>query len=348
MARNDSQSRQFIAVPRGNRFATLITGRRANFGGEISFAITNLPAGVSISTNRMAANVDSMPLVFEAAADAAINGRLLELVGSGSQGTNPVSGNFRQDIELVPGPNNSTFYATSVGGLAVAVTKEMPFNLRISEPKVPLVQGGSMPLEVTVERAAGFDEPIELQMVWNPPGVSSQPEVTMAKGATNAVYTLNAGPGAETRRWSIVVLGHAAVEGGQVYVSSQSADLELAAPYITGKIETLWVNPGKPGRLTINLQHPKPFEGKAKMKLMGLPDKVTAEDKEITPDAAEVVFDLKVDPKCPMGSHKNLFCAVELKEKDTVIPHVIAQGGILRVVPPKAETKTLAAKVEKK
>ena len=45
---------------------------------------------------------------------------------------------------------------------------------------------------------------------------------------------------------------------------------------------------GKSAKLTVNLQHPKPFDGKAAMKLMGLPDKVSAPDKEITKDDQEV------------------------------------------------------------
>jgi hypothetical protein len=231
-----------------------------------------------------------------------------------------------------------------VDKLFVAVTKEAPFKVRIVEPKVPLVQAGSMRLEVVAERAKDFDEPIELKMLWNPPGVSSQSETTISKGATNVFYQLNAGGGAETRDWKIAVLGHAQVEGGQVYVSSQLAKLEVARPFVTGKIETLWLNPGKSGKLTVNLEQQKPFEGKAKIRLEGLPEKVTADEKEISSEDKEVVFDVVVDAQCAPGSHKNLFCTVDVRQGDDVIPHTIAQGGILRIVPPKkGETKIAAA-----
>jgi hypothetical protein len=344
VSRNDTQSRQFVAIPRGNRSATLISARRANFGGELSLAITNLPPGVTMNTNAMAANVDAMPLVFEAAADAPVGGRLLDLVGQGQNGTNPVTGRFRQDVDLVQGPNNTSYYGTAVAQFCVAVTKEAPFRLRIGEPQVPLVQSGSMSLQVIAERAPGFEEPIDVQMLWNPPGVSAQPEITIPKGATNAVYPINAAPGAEARVWKIAVLGRATVEGGQVYVSSQLTDLEVATPYLMGKIETLWVNPGKTGKLTLNVQHAKTFEGKAKIKLAGLPDKVTTVEKEISKGEQEVVFDLIVQTNCPMGSHKNLFCTVEIPENGTVIQHTIAPGGVLRIMPPrKTEGSTAVA-----
>jgi hypothetical protein len=343
VARNDTQSRQYVAVPRGNRFATLISAKRANFGGELVFGVEGLPPGVTMQADRMAANIDAMPLVFEAAPDAPIGGRLLDLTATWTNAASKVMGRFHQDIELVQGPNNTTYYGTSVDKLCVAVTREAPFKLAIVDPKVPLVQGGSMRVEIAAEREPGFDEPIEVNMVWNPPGVSSQPEATIPKGATNVVYQLNAGGGAEVRFWKIAVLGHASVAGGQLYASTQLADLEVAPPFLTGKIETLWVNPGKPGKLTVNLQHPKPFEGTATIRLCGLPEKVTAAEKTVTKDDLEVVFDVAVDPKCSAGSYRNLFCAVDVPQNGRVIPHTIAAGGILRVVPPKKAEASMAA-----
>ena len=344
VSRNDTQSRQYIVVPRGNRFVTLISAKRANFGGDLDFHIEGLPQGVTMLADTMPRNVEQMPLVFEAAADAPIGCKLLDLTATGTNGTSQVIGKFRQDAELVEGPNGASFYGTRVDKLCVAVTKEAPFKVAIVQPKVPLVQGGSMPLQIIAQRDPAFDEPIEVHMVWNPPGVSSQSEATIPKGETNVVYQLNAGGGAEERVWKIAVLGHADVEGGPVFVSSQLADLEVAAPFLTGKIETLRLNPGKTAQLTVTLQHAKPFEGKALVTLRGLPDKITAPAKEITKDDSEVLFDVTADPKCSLGSHRDLFCTVDIKENGETIAHTIAHGGILRVLPPrKAETKLASA-----
>jgi len=350
VSRNDTQSRQFISVPRGNRFATLVSAKRVNFGGELVFDIDALPKGLTLLAERMAANIDSMPLVFEAAPDAPIGSRLLDLTATGTNDNKAVIGKFRQDVELVQGqPNNANYYSTSVDKLCVAITKEAPYKLRIVEPQVPLVQAGSMRLEVVAERSAGFDAPIEVNMVWNPPGISSQSEATIPKGSTNVFYQLNAGGGAETKAWKVAVLGHATVEGGELYLSTQPAKLEVATPFVTGKIETLWIQPGKTGKLTVNLQQAKPFEGKAKIQLGGLPEKVTAPDREITKQDQEVVFDVTVDAKCANGSHKNLFCSLEIKQNGQPIQHTIASGGILRIVPPKKdETKVAVATQEKK
>ncbi len=348
VARNDTQSRQFIAVPRGNRFATLISAKRANFGSDLNFQVSGLPPGVTLDAGTMVKNVEQMPLVFEASPDATPGARVLALSATGTNGTQLVQGQFSQNVEWVQGPpNNASYYATRVDKLCVAVVKEAPFHLRLVEPSVPLVQAGSMRLEAVAERTPGFDEPIEIQMVWNPPGISSESEATIPKGSTNVLYQLNASGGAETRNWKIALLAHAKVEGGQVYVSSQLATLQVSSPYVSGKMETLWLTPGKSGKLTVTLKQEKPFEGKATIRVCGLPNKLSCPEREITKDDQEVVFDVTADPTCSQGSFKNLFCSLELKDHGQVIPHNLARGGILRVVAAKkGETKVVAANKE--
>jgi hypothetical protein len=345
VARNDTQSRQSISVPRGNRFATLLSVKRANVDSDVSLRMEGLPQGMTMLAEKMPAKIDSMPLVLEAAADAPVGSRLIDLAAVGTNSQGEVVGHWRQNVELVQGsPNNAVYYGTSVDKIAVAVTKEAPFRLRILEPSVPLVQAGSMKLEVIADRTNRFDEPIELNMVWNPPGVTSQSEATIPKGATNVFYQLNANGGAEIRGWKIAILGHALVDGGQVYVSTQPAKLDVSSPFVTGKMEALWLSPGKSGKLTVNLQQQKPFEGKAKIRIVGLPEHVIAPEKEISSTDQEVVFDVAADDKCPLGSHKNLFCALDVKQGEDLIPHVIATGGILRIVPPKKTTTVAAQK----
>lgn len=348
VARNDTQARQFLVVPRGNRFATLISAKRANFNGELQLALPGLPVGVTMSADTMPANVDAEPLVLAAGSDAPIGGQLLDLTATGTNANGQVTGHFRQEVELVQGPNNTAYYHTRVDRIYVAVTKEAPFSLKIVEPKVPLVKAGSMALEITAERQAGFDEPIEVQMVWNPPGVNSQSEATIPKGATNIFYQLNANEGAEAHAWRIAALGHAKVDAGEVYVSSQLAPLEVAAPFVAGKIETLVAHPGKPATLTVALQQLKPFDGKAKIRLLGLPENIVAPAKEITKDDQKISFDLAVDLKRAPGSFKNLFCSVEVVQNGQVIPHNIASGGILRVLPNKREATRMASTEKKK
>ncbi len=345
VARYDSQNRQWIAVPRGNRFGTLIRASRNNFSGGLEFSLKGLPEGIKMHAEAMSSRVDSMPLVFEAAVDAPLSGKLLELTVASADSSKPASGSFRHQMEFINGPNNTFYYQTRADKLYVAVVEAAPFKIEIDEPKVPLVQGGSMNLKVKAIRDSGFDEPINLKVIWNPPGVSSSSDITIAKGANDAVCTLNAAGNAELRKWKIAVIGWATVNGGSVYVSTPLNSLEIAEPYVSGKIETVSISPGQSAKLVCKLDQKKSFEGKATVKLMGLPDKITAPDVQITKDDKEASFTVNVDPKCNNGSHKNLFCYIEVVEHEQPIPHNIASGGVLRVVPPKkpAEEKKVAS-----
>jgi len=353
VARNDSQTRQYIVIPKGNRFATLISAKRANFSGDLDLSIEGLPEGVTLHCDTLPAKVDAFPLVFEASSEARLSGKLYDFTARLAGSSNTVPCKFRHEVELVQGPNNTYYYGTRVDKLYVGVAKEAPFKIRIVEPQVPVVQSGTMDLKLVVDRRPGFDEPINVKMLWNPPGISSLPDVTIPKGHSHADYHLNASGDAPTRPWKIAVLASAAYLGGVVHVSSQLAKLEVGPPFLAGTIEKLSVEPGQKAKLVCKLDQKQPFDGQATAKLVGLPDKVTAADRQLTKDDKEVVFDLEIDPACKIGSHKSIACTVAIKQNAETISQTIANNGVLRIVPPKkaaaataTETK-VAAKTEK-
>jgi hypothetical protein len=344
-----SQERQTIAVPRGNRYATLVAVSRANFGGEVIVSGEELPAGLSLSAESIAANLDVVPVVFEAAATAPVAGRLASLVGRHADPAQKIHGGFTQQVELVTGPpGQSIFWKHDVDRVAVAVTEEAPFTIRIVEPKVPLVQNGAMNLKVVAERKAGFKAPIMLYMLFNPPGVGSASAVLMPEGQNEALYPLNANGGAQVRKWKIAINGVATVGNGPVWVSSQLATLEIAPPYVGFVMERAACEQGKQTELFCKIQHNKPFAGSAKVHLVGLPPKVTAPDVEITKDTKEIAFKLTVDKTSPPGQHKNLFCQLAIVENGEPIAHNVG-GTELRIdvpLPPRANEppKPVAAK----
>jgi hypothetical protein len=295
---------------------------------------------VKLVAESMPAGVDSFPLVFEAASDAAVTGKLLDLTASTASG---VTGSWRNDIELVQGPNNTAYYGTRVDKLLVAVTEAGPFKLRIEAPKVPIVQAGSMDLRIVAERDQGFDEPISVKMLWSPPGITSLPDITIPKGSNAAIYTLNAKADADPRAWKFAVIGSAPVNGGPLFVSSALTPLEVAGPYLKAKIDTSACQPGQSTNIVVKLEQKIPFEGKATIKLLGLPEKVVVPEKQITKNDTEVVFPVKVDPACPVGSSKNVFCSIVVRKGNDSIPHTAGAGGIFRVVPVKKPAVAAAA-----
>lgn len=310
-----SQDRQWIVVPRGNRYATLVTTARADVGGEVTVEAVGMPAKVAVATEAVAPYMGLTPAVIEAAADAPLAGSLAEFVAKPVDPKQPFASRFRMRSELVYGtPNNATYWSYSAPKVAVAVTEPAPFRISIVEPKVPLVHGGSMNLRIVAERQAGFTGPITIYPLYNPPGVGSAGAATIAAGQNETVFPLNANGGAPVRKWKYVVWGVATVGNGPVWVSSQLATVEIAPPYLALRLERAMGEQGKTTTLYGKVQVAKPWDGPAKVKLIGLPAKVTAPEVDLTKDAKEIAFPIALDAAAPPGQHKNLFCQVVITQ----------------------------------
>ncbi|MCI0635899.1 MAG: PPC domain-containing protein, partial [Actinobacteria bacterium] len=100
------QIRQWIVVPKGNRFATWIRTSRQGFSGPLNLAFEGLPEGITVHVDPVAAEVDRVIAVFEAAPDAKVAGALIDVVAKNAD--HKIEGGFRQDVNLVYGPPNNT------------------------------------------------------------------------------------------------------------------------------------------------------------------------------------------------------------------------------------------------
>lgn len=332
----NSQERQAIAVPRGNRMATMMRVGRKDFGGDVKIVASDLPQGVTIASDIAKGSPDAIPVIFEAAADAPLAAKASDFKAQPVDEKQTIESHFEQKADLVVAMNQTPFYQASVDKLAVAVVEEVPFSLEIVAPKVPIVQGGSMQLKVIAKRKEGFTAPIKVKLPFNPPGISSN-EPTIAESQTECVVTLNANGDAPGKQWNICALGSADANG-TMWVSSPLAPLEVASPFVSGKIEMASVVQGEVAPVVASLTQNTPFEGKATVRLVGLPPNATTEPKEITSADTQVAFDVKTDAKTPPGQHKTLFCVVTVTGAGgEPIVHNIAGGGVLRVDAPKPD-----------
>jgi hypothetical protein len=313
-----SQERQWIAVPRGNRYATLLSATRANFGGDLTFEGLGLPPNLTVTTDTMPAGMTVVPLVIEAAPDAPVGGALAEFRGRPADPKVQVPSRFNLKSELVYGnPNNATFWSYHAPKVAVAVTEEAPFKITVVPPKVPLVRNGVMGLKVVAERQPGFKAPINVYPLYNPPGVGSSGGVTIPEGQTEIVFPLNANANAAVRTWQYVVWGMAPVGNGPVWVSSPLTPVEVAPSYLTVSLERAAGEQGKQTTLTGKVQVATPWEGPATVKLIGLPPGVEAPEVTITKTS-------------PAGQHRNIICQVTVVQNGEPVTHHLG-GGQLRI-----------------
>jgi hypothetical protein len=338
----NSQERQAIAVPRGNRFATLIRATRSDFGGDLVISSPNLPPGVKLSCDTLPGDNDVVPVLFEAAPDAQSGGRLCDLAAVCTDPNTHVAGHFQQDVELVLGPNNAAFYVSHTDKLAVAITNSVPFKLQIEEPKVPLVQNGQMNLKVKIDRDPGFNGPVSLHMLFNPPGVSSSPSVDVPGDQSEAIYPLSANDGAETRKWKICIMGESDV-GGTVWAASQLADLEVAPAFVAMKLQMTATERGKPAQILCSVDQRNKFDGSAVVRLRGLPAQCTAGDLPLTSADDKLIFTVNTGDKTPVGSCTTLLCEVTFMQNGEPIVQQAGMGGVLRVDPPDPPRKNAPA-----
>jgi hypothetical protein len=300
-----TQERQTIDVPRGNRFAVLATVQRTDWSGDVRLSGENLPPGMSLVTDAVPAGLTVFPVVFEAKDDAPVGGTLGELKADPADPNAKVVRRFNQTVDLVFGQNNREYVTVQTSKVAFGISDPVPFSIRIVEPKAPLVRNGTMQLKVVAERRDGHKAAIGLQALFGPPGVAAN-AVAIPEGQNEAVLTLTANGGAGIGKWRYVVMGQSAASNGPAWVSSQLATIEVASPPLTVAFDRATVEQGKSVALKGRISVAAPFAGVAKLQLMGLPSKVTSDAVDATADTKEVTITVATDAASPAGTHKNL------------------------------------------
>jgi hypothetical protein len=336
-----SQTRQTVVVPRGNRYGTLILATRGDFGGPIELLPQNLIPGVTMTAQAMHPSLNLMPVVFEAAADAPIDGDLIDFRAKLADPKQaPLEGGFENVADFVLGePNAAVYVAGTVQKLAMVVGDTVPYHLEIVQPKAPLIRAGTMNLKVLVKRDAGFDAPLTVQFPFNPPGVGSAGAITIDKGQNEGVYPLNANGEAILGKWPVMVIGAADIDG-QAWVSSQLAELEIADRYVNFDMKRAACDKGQPTQVQCILAHNTPFEGNAKAELLGLPPGTSAPPIEFTKDTKELLFQVTTTKDTPVGNHKSLFCQVTITQAGEPIVGTVGATELQVNEPPAAAPAT--------
>ena len=351
LRQRDSQSRQMIPVPRGNRVASIMNVTRRNFSGELEFLANNLPAGIVMHAPKVASNLTQVPIVFEATEDAPLAKSLVDLRVRhiGTEGKK-IEGGFRQKIDLVYGPpNNRTYLEASLDRLAVAATEKAPYSIKLLKPATPILQNGSMTLKVVATRDANFTAAINVRLLTRPPGIGANSSKTIPAGKNEVSYPITANGSAGIGTWSIAVLGATSTPKGEVLTSSQLVDLVIEPPYLGAKINMAAIERGKEGEIICELEQKRPFVGEAVMTIHGLPAKVTATSRKIDANATQVVFPITTEISARAGITKNIFCSIKVPLGEHLLPHSIGQGGQFRIDnPPPAPKKLVAAKPKPK
>ncbi len=341
---NDSHSRQFIAVPRGGRYSTLVNVTRNNISADMEFKMSQLPPGIKLLTGKLAKDAPSITLLFEATKDAPLAGGAYPITLASLDPASKVTGYLNQEFEIVR--NGNTIYYTEIADqLPVAVVEEVPYDLEIVKPTVPLVTGGVLEMKVKATRKNGHKAPIRVLLNWKPPGVSALGEQTIAEGQTECSFMLDASGSLATGSWPFSVMGESDGGNGRMYNASPFCEISTAPAYLTAPTMALTaVEQGKEAEMVCKLEMAQPFTGEAEAQVVGTPDSIVIEPAKITKDTKEAVFKVKTTDKSPVGKQANLFVQVNVPVAGGKTAHRIGMGSVLRIdAPRKAPTPKPAA-----
>ncbi len=346
---NDTHYRQFIAVPKGGRFATLVNISRSNAPGDFTFNAEGLPPGVKLLTEKLPKEYSSIPLLFESAPDAAHASATVPVTLQPADSAQGVTGKLRQSFDVVR-LGNVIYYTEIHDKLPVAVVDEAPFSLEIQTPPVPLVAGGVMNLKVVAKRKEGFTAPIRVFMIWKPNGVSSLGEMTIPEKENECVFVLDAKPEVAAGKWNFTVMGEADAGQGRVYNASPFHEVETVPAFVKAPTMAMAaVEQGKETTMLAKLEQLQPFEGEAIAEVIGVPDTIQIEPAKVTKDSKEVVFKVKTTDKSPVSKQANLFVKLEVPVKDgATTTHRIATGSTLRIDAPRKAAPAPAAVADAK
>ena len=333
MVQNSNQERRAIIVPKGNRYASLIRIKRWDVGGDVQLESTDLPPGLSVNAPVLDNSVDTIPAVFEAAPDAAPAAKIFALTAKLTEPPKDtkVASAVENDVDVAENGNQKAFYSVREDHLPVAVTDEVPVKIELLQPKVPLLQNGSCNLKVHAVRTGDFKGAVSLTLLYAPPGIGSAGPVQIKEGESDGVVTISANGNAPVKKWKVCIVGSFDLGKGTVWISTPLIEIEVAPSFVGGQIARTFVDQGDTTTISVKLDQKTPFEGKAKVKLLGLPNGCTADDQEFTKDDKEVKFTVKATKDAPAGSHRQLFCQYVLNKDGEDMTSAFANGGILRI-----------------
>jgi hypothetical protein len=240
---------------------------------------------------------------------------------------------------LVRGQGNSDVWGHNADRIAVSLAEEAPFTIDIVQPKVPLVRDGSMELKVVAKRKEGFNAPISIRMLYNPPGVGSSTSVTIPQDQNEASIPLTANGGAALQKWPIVVTGTAPFGNGRVEAATQFAELDVADRFFDLAIQKAAVEQNQEAVVVVNISKKIDFPETGQIELLGLPagTSVVSEPPKFTQDSIELTFRVKAVEEARPNTYKSLVCkAVLVRDGEPIT--ITFGGGELRVdkpLPPK-------------
>jgi hypothetical protein len=149
--------------------------------------------------------------------------------------------------------------------------------------------------------------------------VGIQPATTIPAGETEAVLRISGDANAPLGLCPIVVVANNIREEldsylgtGRIRVASEVVNITIAEPFVELSSQPESIRRGAKGKYVWTVVHKSPFEGTAKVKLLGLPKGVNLLEPMpvLTRESKEITFQIEATDEALLGSVRGVSCEV--------------------------------------
>ena len=311
-----------LAVPQGNRWTvnvSLLPGQGNTYRGELNIVAHGLPEGVRSVSPTVPSGAKLWPVQFVADQLASLGGALITLEATPVDSSHMIESRSQQNIPFINHPGGDAWRTVRLDCFVLGVTEPAPFTINVTPPSVPLVRGGELTIPVKISRHEGFNQPVQFRCDWRPPGIGVPPNETIPSGQSEAVLRISAQAGAPLGVSPLVVVASTVREDfsdyvgtGHVRVSSEIVNLTIAESYVELTSQPESIRRGQRKQFVWTVHHKSPFEGKARVKLVGLPKGVNLVGPLpiLTKHLKEIAFQVEATNEALLGRVGGLSCEV--------------------------------------
>jgi hypothetical protein len=257
-----------------------------------------------------------------------LGGSLTDVTGCPADANLGIVGHLEQRTPLVRGQNNVDVWWHTADRMAAAVTEAMPFEIELVPPKAPIVRNGNKDLRILVKRQPGFQQPINIRLLYNPPGIASSGAISIPGDKSEGILPLTANNNAAIGIWPIAVLGTATVNNGPVEVATSLVPLTIAEAYFKFTFDKAAAELGQTAQLLVKVETAQPYGGEAEVRLLGLPANTStqAEPVKLNKDSTQFTFPIKVAEAARPGAYRSLVCQAVVTQDGEPVMHTLGTG----------------------
>ena len=332
-------------VPRGNAWTlnlSLGEGLGNAYKGDLKLEAIGLPVGVQMFAPTAKAGMKNVPVQFAAGPEVKPQCALIEIVAKAADGS-PLDSGSQQAIAFVNHSGGHAWTATLLNRYALGITEAAPFEVELEQPGIALAQSAELALKIHLKRRESFNEAVDVNFDWLPPGISAESSVTIPVGGSDGIIHLHADQNSPSGDHHIAL--NATTTGGDYYsgvgrirVSSHFIDLKVAQPYVTLNIQRAAVERGGHGQIVCEVKHHQPLPAPAVAELRRLPNgiKLMQPLPMIAPNDSQVSFNIEASSDALVGLYKDIICEVTVTDRGQTIRQQTGSG-MLRIDPAKGK-----------